>query len=205
MNPTTSITRRLAVGGAIVAMVTTLGASPAGAQRPPLGDAVTGTGTIFYGEPPLGGQYAFAFAVEGDPEGDPPTGTVTLDGLASDAPVTCLSVRLVPGGTPFPEATMNIETAAFGLVTVQVSEGSPEGLPDFVSAQVPSPRGPDDCSPLSFSATNVRAQVTSGDIVIRDLPPPPTTRRQCTRGGYLTWGFRNQGDCFDYVRHGPRS
>jgi hypothetical protein len=35
------------------------------------------------------------------------------------------------------------------------------------------------------------------------LPPPaPTTKNQCKKGGWRQFGFKNQGQCIRFVKHG---
>jgi len=137
-------------------------------------DSVVGSGTMTVHQPPLPGAYPFSFDVHSGPSGENPTGTVTT-AFYANAPVTCLHVRQVAFNPPFAEATINVQTASYGLVTLTVSEGSPEGLPDFITSKTFSSRAATDCSPLGFGDGNVQASVTTGDIVIVDAVVPPTT------------------------------
>jgi hypothetical protein len=85
---------------------------------------------------------------------------------------------------------------------MQISDGGVPDMPDdVVVSQIFSPRAATDCSPLSFSDTNVRGQVTSGDVVFVDVPPLPTSKDQCKDGGWRDFGsfFRSQGDCVAFV------
>jgi hypothetical protein len=165
---------------------------------------VVGTGTAeFFAEGIPGSVVSpFEFDVRSGPSGENPTGQVLFSNLESTpASVTCLSVRVVGTSPPFFRATMNLVSANFGLVTLQVSDGDPEGLPDFIAALTFSPRAPSDCSPLPFGEDNVQAIVLTGEIDIVDALPL-ASREQCVNGGYRSYGFRNQGECIAFVVHG---
>ena len=111
---------------------------------------------------------AFDFGLEARAAGHKLRGRATLEGVFVDARVSCLEVRTIGTSPPFREATMNVQTATFGLVTLQVSDGDSEGLPDFFSAQIPSDRTPSDCSRLPFGADNVAGFVTTGEVDLVD-------------------------------------
>ena len=189
-----------------VAVVAAVAIQQAGAQAP-AGDSVTGIGTVEFVIVGVPGSVItpFEFNVHSGPSGENPTGQVSFAGLSISAPVTCLDVRTVLFAPPFNQATMNLETSQFGLVTLQVSDGNPEGLPDFISALTFSARSPADCSPLGFGSENVRGAVLTGDIDIVNAPPPPTSKEQCANGGYVQYGFKNQGECVAFVQRGPKS
>lgn len=173
--------------------------SPSGAQAP-AGDSVTGSGTMNLGFLSTCCVVTpFEFDVHSGPSGEDPTGHVTFSAIAGEAPVTCLAVRTLTAGPTFAEATINISTSEFGLVTLQVDDGDPEGLPDTLTALTSSPRSPTDCSPLSGG--NVVGTVLTGDIDIVDAPPLLTAKEQCKRGGWLRYGFHNQGQCVAFVDH----
>ena len=54
-----------------------------------------------------------------------------------------------------------------------------------------------NCATASFSNQLV---VTTGDIVVHDAQPLPTSKAQCKTGGWRTFGvFKNQGDCVSFV------
>jgi choline dehydrogenase-like flavoprotein len=189
-----------------VAVAAAFAAPQAGAQVP-AGDSVTGSGTVEFFTVGVPGSITtpFEFNVHSGPSGENPTGQVSFAGLSVSAPVTCLDVRTVPFAPPFNQATMNLVTSQFGLVTLQVSDGNPEGLPDFISALTFSARSPTDCSPLGFGSENVRGAVLTGDIDIVNAPPFPTSKEQCIDGGYVQYGFKNQGECMAFVQRGPKT
>jgi hypothetical protein len=44
------------------------------------------------------------------------------------------------------------------------------------------------------------ATINTGDIVVHDAPPFPTSKDQCKNGGWRNFpGFKNQGDCVSFV------
>jgi hypothetical protein len=161
---------RRRAGVAAMAATALLALPEAGAAAPRVRDSVTGTGTVELvvdglPEPVVA---AFDFDVEARARGRKPRGRVSLEGLFAEARVSCLEVRTIGTGTPFREATMNVVSAQFGLVTLQVSDGNPEGIPDFFSASVPSERARSDCSRLPFGADNVAGFVVTGDVDLVD-------------------------------------
>jgi hypothetical protein len=113
-------------------------------------------------------------------------------------PVTCLNVR---GNV----ATFNIDTI-FGIVSAEITDGAATGVPDIIRAPSAAVREPSYCTPFGPLDGRVVDPVTSGDVRIVDVspaPPVPTSVNQCKRGGYVQFGFRNQGECVAFVRHGP--
>jgi hypothetical protein len=157
----------------------------AGAQTPSH-DSVTLTGGP--------GQANFFSAITvnaiSGPSGENPSGRVSFTALGRvniGGPVTCLAVR---GNS----ATINIQDPTFGIFTVQVVDNQP----DSFDAQLVVGRAATDCSPVS--PTTVGGPVSIGDIVVVDAPPLPTTKDQCKKGGWRSYGvFKNQGDCVSFV------
>jgi hypothetical protein len=125
------------------------------------------------------------------PIGENPSGQVAFTvfgALAVGGPVTCLAVD---GNS----ATLNFQDqqGGFGITTVQVTDNQPD---TFDAA--PIGRAPADCSPLP--PTGLDAPVSGGDITVIDVPPLPTSKGECTNGGWQSFGvFRNQGDCVSFV------
>jgi hypothetical protein len=73
----------------------------------------------------------------------------------------------------------------------------------FAATFPPGPLGPDSCeNPPVFSPIDV----TSGDLVVIDAQPLPTSQAQCKNGGWRTFGatFKNQGQCVAFVERGPK-
>jgi hypothetical protein len=82
-----------------------------------------------------------------------------------------------------------------------VTDGGPGG-PDVIDAFPTPGRLPGDCSPLSGG---IVGDVLTGDIVVVDAPPLPTSKDQCKKGGWHTYGiFKNQGQCVAFVERGPK-
>ena len=58
-----------------------------------------------------------------------------------------------------------------------------------------------DCSPLPANVT--AAPISTGDIAVVDVQPPPplpTAKDRCKNGGWRLFGvFRNEGDCISFV------
>jgi hypothetical protein len=126
--------------------------------------------------------------------GQNPTGQVTFgstsDGsLSFSGPVTCLAVN-----GKF--AILNVDTSQFGPVGVEVTD-SPSA--DLIRA---IPTGVSRCTPLGGA---VDFPVISGDVVVVDAPPLPTSKDQCKNGGWRNFpGFKNQGDCVGFVANGGK-
>jgi hypothetical protein len=129
------------------------------------------------------------------PSGENPSGQVeftVFGSLQIGGPVTCLGVS---GNT----ATLNIQDQhGFGIVTVQVSDNQPDTFD-----AVPVGRAATDCSPLPPSGLG---GPYSGDIVVVDAPPLPTSKDECKDGGWQSFGvFKNQGDCVSFVATGGKN
>jgi hypothetical protein len=165
--------------------------------------------------------------VESGPVGENPTGTVFLarDGLTpGDSPstsfeATCLSVsgRVaiigLAGITLHP--TFHFDA---GLVRVVDGGGPDSGADIFEYAHQedisPLP-GPTSCStfPGPFPTApgvdpdfNVFPDFTNetGDVVVTDAQPFPTSKDQCRDGGWRNFPqFKNQGLCVAFVERGP--
>ncbi len=155
--------------------------------------------------------FGFNFHAASGPEGENPTGEVInlttgerVGAMTFTGSVTCLAVsgnRAAVGAVGtyfgFPAAV---------LMTV-VDGGPPNSGADTanvairVDSQTPPP--PPDCSTASFSNQLV---VTSGDVMVRDAPPLPTTTDQCKNGGWRKYGdlFKNQGACVSFVVTGGK-
>jgi hypothetical protein len=62
-----------------------------------------------------------------------------------------------------------------------------------------------DCSSPEPGFFGTQA-LTSGDIVVVDAPPLPTSKGECKNGGWKTYGgFKNQGDCVSFVATGGKN
>jgi hypothetical protein len=167
------------VASGLLVLAPTAGAAP-------LEDSVVGSGTAgFFGSVQIDARSG--------PSGESPTGSVSVVGsVRFNGPVTCLAVT-------DNVATLNISTSQFGLVTMTVTDGTP----DIIDA-LPTQRAPSDCSPFSGGVVGT---VSSGDFVVVDSQPIPVpgAKRDCFAGGWRDLAndqgqpFRNQGQCVRYV------
>jgi hypothetical protein len=133
------------------------------------------------------------------PSGENPTGTAFIHERAFllGGPVTCLAAigqRAVIGG-------------AFGVngyfFVVQDNAGT--GMPDTIAASETLVSTPPTTCPAS-PVVGVARPVTSGDLVVHDARPFPTSKDQCKNGGWQTFGvFKNQGDCVSFVATGGKN
>jgi hypothetical protein len=179
----------VAVGVAVAVMP--LGPGVAGGQIA-TEDAVTGTTTLVLDD--------IIFDAHSGPSGEDPTGTVTV--LAAGrfpavAQVTCLrvidnhaSIGTTLGTDPrfflwFVEDNDSIGSDRFAFLETS-------DLP------IACPSGPPPGVPL--------ITIGSGDIMVTDAQPLPSTRDQCKNGGWQIYGvFKNQGDCVSFVATGGKN
>jgi hypothetical protein len=158
-------------------------AVPATAQAPGQ-DSVTANGPTTFG------CATIQITAQSGPSGEAPSGQVTCGSFFS-GPVTCLNVQ---GNV----ALLTTQTPQFGAVAIRVIDNGPAGS-DSVEA-IPG----SGCPTPQPSYVNFGF---SGDAVVTDVQPPPplpTTKEQCKKGGYATFGFRNQGQCIAFVNTGHR-
>jgi hypothetical protein len=172
--------------GRLVAVVATVGlgvlGGPAAAQGQ-TGDSVTGTATF---DTDIVGPVTFIFDAHSGPNGENPTGTVTNPALGiGPLPVNCLAVS----GN---RAVIGVSIDAL----IVVDNGSPgAGLDTVASPDVPvaSCTDPPPIALGPFTAI-------SGDVVVHDAQPFPTSKDQCKNGGWRNYpGFKNQGQCVAFV------
>jgi hypothetical protein len=161
--------------------------SMAAPQPPrPLQDSVTGSGVASN----CGGDGRVAISARSGPSGENPTGQVTCGALFG-GPVTCLSVS---GNV----ALLITGSIVFGPVAVRVTDnGTSDRLQAFPTSFAPGGGCP---MPLSAYADFP----FTGDLVVVDAPPSPTSKEQCKNGGFAQFGFKNQGACVAFVQHGPK-
>jgi hypothetical protein len=125
--------------------------------------------------------------VQSGPSGENPSGHV-ICGTLFDGPPTCLKVQ---GNV----ALLTVIDDVFGTVSVKITDAGSTG--DTMEAY-PTPGGCPSQLPQYVPI------VFSGDIVVVDAQPLPTSKDQCKNGGWKTYGsFRNQGDCITFVIHQP--
>jgi hypothetical protein len=166
-----------------------------GAQSPGQ-DSVTGSVVTGDGR----SLVEFTFDVSSGPSGENPTGTVSFDALLidlGDLPVSCL--------------TVNGNRASMIVLILSSSPSVPEGV--LISVQ-DNQGAADDGLTWAFLSTlptgcpapsEVGESLLTGDIIVTDSQPFPTSNHQCRNGGWQTFGtFKNQGDCISFVRHRAR-
>jgi hypothetical protein len=190
------IRRKLIVTAAVVGAALALPAVSGAAQTPPPEqDSVVLTGGPVVVNQPFNIFTVFDINATSGPSGENPTGGVRFDVVGGliriGGPVTCLAVS---GNT----ATINFqdEMDFSGIIlTVQVVDDQPDTFD-----ALPTGRAPTDCSPLPGPG----GPLSSGDITVVDALPLPTTRDQCTKGGWKRFSFTNQGQCIAFANHGPK-
>jgi hypothetical protein len=138
--------------------------------------------------------------------GQNPTGTVSFivfGGVFSfSGPVTCLSVTGPDNGAGTLLAptigVVNFQSnSGFGIITVELIDKGGNGADLFNVS--PLGRGALDCSAFPSPA----AYPYSGQAVVFDAPPLPTSKDQCKDGGWQGFAqFKNQGDCVSFVENG---
>ena len=172
-----------------------MGPSALAAPKPPTQPAQD---SVSYSGIAEGGMsWQFEVDARSGPSGENATGhlTVTRAGgtfVFFDGPVTCLAVA---GNV----AIMNVQTPQFGIVVLRFTDAGPGGQ-ELIEA-TPLDRDPRDCS--QFVSGVVDFLVRTGDIRIVDAPPAPTSKDQCTNGGYVRFGFKNQGQCVASIARDP--
>jgi hypothetical protein len=183
---------------AFALLAVSLGVATGAAAQVPSQDSASATGgTASY--------TSFTLSVTSGPSGENPTGTFVLDipglfhGEASS--IACLAVsgnEATFAGTQIPNA--------FGFTHFKatvVDNGPPgSGLDTFATNGYFAPQ---DCSTAEPGAFGTQT-LTSGDVVVVDAPPLPTTKDQCKNGGWKNFGvFKNQGDCVSFVATGGKN
>ena len=189
---------KLALGTVLGVMGALVLPGSSGAQTPTQ-DSVTGTGgTASY--------TSFAFNVVSGPSGENPSGSSRLDlpsfGLHTQSrAIVCLSVS---GNTAtwVTELLPNSFGFMFGKLTVVDHSTAGSGLDTYAAAGYFTPQ---DCSSPESGALGTEPLLT-GDIVVVDAPPLPTSQDQCKDGGWQVYGiFTTQGDCVSFVSTGGKN
>jgi hypothetical protein len=155
-------------------------------------DSVRGTVTVSDGVI----ETVVGFDASSGPSGEDPGGTVAglVQGTVLVGRVTCLSVtdnRAVVG--------LEVELSGFDTYFVVV-DGGATGVDEFGAR--PSDGPATDCAHVTGVPTS---PVVSGNIVVIDSKPVPTSKDQCKNSGWRTYGttFRNQGECVAFVQRDP--
>jgi hypothetical protein len=172
--------------------------SPAFSAPTPRQDSVRGTVTTLGS---VNQVIHWQITATSGPSGENPTGRVSafFEGFGPylDGPVTCLSVHDNVAVLQTQDSLMRLPIA------YRITDNEGLGVPDVVEAAYANP-GFSDCRPeFSYIRTD---HVTSGDIVVVDVPPLPTSKEECKDGGWRAFGstFSNQGQCVAFVQRGPK-
>jgi hypothetical protein len=220
----TLLVASLALAAMVAAPVTAAGQSPGT-------DSVIGTASDCTEPFELDGQIFCArrlnitVDVESGPVGENPTGAVVLNSIggtpvgsiSTDSEATCLSVsgRVAIIGLAGQASIQFFPSVVAGLVRIVDAGGLDSGSDTFEFAYQSAPAagpplpGPTSCS--TFPGTFGRDPLffpdftnETGDVVVTDAQPFPTSKDQCKNGGWRNFPqFKNEGQCIAFVNHGP--
>ena len=137
------------------------------------------------------------------PSGENPGGQVSFVAgkiLPISGPVTCLDVAgntaVMTVAGPFPSAPQ------FNAFIVRLVDNGGAGLDRFeYFPENPADPGSADCqvgSPAYVGGSLIGRALLSD---VDPQPPVPTSKKQCRRGGFAHFGFKNKGKCISYVVH----
>jgi hypothetical protein len=156
-------------------------------------------GTSRFGDPQFG--VTASIDAHSGPSGEDATGTATFGARQTffGGPVTCLTVtgnRAVIGGD-----SAFVGPAGYLFVVV---DNSATGLPDLFGLLFPPPADAPTTCPSDLDVPLQPA--SSGDLIVHDTQPFPTSKDRCKKGGWQSYGvFRNQGDCVSFVATGGKN
>jgi hypothetical protein len=176
--------RRMSLAAAL--LVLALVQAPAAVAQVPTQDSVTGSGFLSFGA----GQGPCQLEVDArsGPSGEEPSGRTLCSPLPGPpgSEVTCLNVQRNV-------ALLTIVRLDTGSVaSFRITDNGP-GVPDVVEGNF----GPGCPEPQLFYFD---LGLSSGDFVVVDAPPLPTSKGQCNNDGWQSFGlFANQGDCVSFV------
>jgi hypothetical protein len=174
----------------LVAALVCCSPASAGAQTPNQDFVI---GTAGFGDPQFG--VTASVDAHSGPSGENATGTATFGARQTffGGPVTCLNVtgnRAVIGG----ESTFSAPQGYLFLVV----DNSATGAPDLFGILFPPPAEAPTICPSNLDVPLQAA--ASGDLVVHDAQPLPTSKDQCKNGDWRNYGvFKNQGDCVSFV------
>jgi hypothetical protein len=138
----------------------------------------------------------FTFDAHSGASGENPTGTVVFDTLFGSfgaLPVSCLTVSGKRASMVI-DAPPHAGIAGFSL-SVEDNGPGQDGFEWHILSSLPP-----DC-PVSSA---VLGGIESGDIVVTDSPPPPTTYAQCRQARWVQYGFASHIACIRYVHEHAR-
>jgi hypothetical protein len=179
--------------GLLAALAVPAAAGAAPKPSPSFQDSAIGSGsTSFFTK--------FDFNVTGGPSGENPTGVATSDGFGAHFEGSSIACLAVNGNTATFAGSLKPNVFGFTDFRVTVVDNGPanSGLDTDAANAYFAPVG------CSAPETSFLGTLTSGDIVVTDSPPPPTSKDQCKKGGHRQYGFTNQGRCVAFVQRQPR-
>ncbi len=199
---------KLILTAAIVAAALALPIPSSAAPQPPppAQDSVVGGATI------LSQFRGLSVDAHSDADGSNPSGEASAELRSTylvSGHVTCMTVVGNRATVGFAVDSGFSESGNLGHVIFVEDNGSPGAgldLANDVEAALPptSCPAPTDEDLVPFPFIPIRPQpIAAGDITVVDAPPLPTSKDQCTNGGWELFDFKNQGQCIAFVNHGP--
>jgi hypothetical protein len=155
-------------------------------------------GSAGFGDPQFG--VTASIDAHSGPSGENATGSATFGARQTffGGPVTCLNVtgnRAVIGGD---SAFVGPEGYLFVVV-----DNSATGAPDLFGILFPPPAEAPTICPSNLDVPLQAA--ASGDLVVHDAQPLPTSKDECKNDGWRAFGvFKNEGDCVSFVATGGK-
>jgi hypothetical protein len=191
------------VGGALALPSVSRAAPPP--PPPPQLDAATATGSVDSG----GGFSNIQVDAHSGPSGENPGGSASFDttvhlqvgsqtvdaDVVVSGPVTCLNVTGNEAVIKI-DATIDLSTGQrfFQTIGIDLVDNGGFGSDLFITFFTGAPA---DCSGGVVSGFPL-----AGRAVVFDAKPLPTTKEQCMNGGWKQFGFKSQGLCLAFVKHG---
>jgi hypothetical protein len=151
----------------------------------------------------------FVFDAHSGPSGENPSGTASWFDRTDlfGGPVTCLTVTGDRATIGFDNQQGLLTDIVQGGYLFVEDGGTPGAGSDNVRGQLLFDAAPTVCPPntVVYRPGPDGDTVTAGDLTVRDAPALPSSKDQCKKGGWQTFGgFKNQGDCVSFVtRRGP--
>jgi hypothetical protein len=132
-----------------------------------------------------------------------PTGSVDISARQNFAggPVTCLTVTGNRATVGFAEVFRPGDGLDGGFLFVE-DNGSPGAGRDAVLFNLVAE--PPSVCPANTVAYGSDDRLYFGDIAVQDAQPSPTSKHQCKHGGWVQFGFKNQGQCVAFVQRRPQ-
>jgi hypothetical protein len=189
--------RSMRLSVALIGVAVMLSLPAAASGQTPAADSIRGTLT-FESNAPAGIVQETYFAGSG-PSGEDGGGSVATElvsfGVFLDFDVTCVSVsgnRAIIGMRFFEPRILG-EISLYRLI-VDGGPGGTDALGVLGASGMPA-----DCATVAIEV-DPSLRILSGDAIVIDAVPLPTTKEQCKNGGWHNFAdFRNQGDCVSFV------